>query len=240
MGRGKTAKTEPISNLDIESQPADGLSQAEKDLADYLVKSGILPEEGVKKSSAADLQRRRQRYFENVGALMENYRHFRHIHITLKECLADTLAAKTGMDDETVQKAGGVFSALASSLDIMAAKDEDKFNRIYAPQIQTGRKYEMALAAADFGLNFLKREDPEGYNILYLLYVEGDTRPVMADVLPKTQYSSQASLYRKKADALQKMSQAIFGFYPGDRQALYSTLVFLRQCNIDPNFADPV
>lgn len=240
MSKGEKTQKEPMSKLDIEGAAVDDLSKAEQELAEYLMKSGLLPEKGVKESSAAALQRRRQRYFENVDALMENYREFRHILTVLKECFSEAVADKTGLDEDKVHQEGGFFSALASSLDILSAKDEAKFNRIYAPQIQTGRKYEMALTAADFGMSYLKRQDPDGYTILDLLYVQGDTRPVMADILPKTPYTSQTTLYRKRAEALQTMSQAIFGFYPGDHQELYSTLIFLRQRKMDPAFGEPI
>ena len=192
----------------------------------YLERAGIIADTDIPDSlKAKRLQKERQENYKNIDSLLRNYRHIKnnyHVFVLdFKEKLSkeSTIA---GTDAEFS------FEKLANRLELLSVNDERRFEKDYKPQIMTGRRLEAALEAIRLGMRFLEKEDLPSHALLSYLYIDGDTRPTVKQVIEHFHFSGKTIYYQRLKKAQKNLARDIFG-YANNKEELVQILTFLRQ-----------
>lgn len=243
MGAGTSKNPSAPNEQRLSNTPTDAcidMLSAEQLVKDYLVKSGLVPEEGLGSATRAQkVRERRMLNYLNVESLLKQYRNLSKTYDVFLEDFAAQLQGEAHITSVTSVplKKNAFFEAISERLQLVDAADERRFARIYAPQIATGKRIGAALEALDFGLRVLEKQDKEAYQLLRRMYIDGDSAPTIREIIAEFQFSGNSTYYAKMENARKKLTKAIFGF-ASRRAELTSILVYLRQQAEDDAFPE--
>lgn len=207
---------------------------AEKRVADYMLKAGVITEPGLGNGSRASITKKvREQNYQNVECLLKRYRVLRKTLDLIKSELEDRIK-----EDATLPATEeNFFERISQNLELMSIDDERRFKSTYLPQIENARRIEIALSSLNFGMKILMAQDEDEYNILRETYIEGTRKPPVRTILNKLNYTSMSSYYIKIEEARRDLTIAMFGC-ANSRAELTSILVFLRQQYDDSYFPE--
>lgn len=207
---------------------------AEKRVADYMLKAGVITEPGLGNGRRASITKKvREQNYQNVECLLKRYRVLRKTLDLIKSELEDRIK-----EDATLPATEeNFFERISQNLELMSIDDERRFKSTYLPQIENARRIEIALSSLNFGMKILKAQDEDEYNILRETYIEGTRKPPVRTILNKLNYTSMSSYYIKIEEARRDLTIAMFGC-ANSRAELTSILVFLRQQYDDSYFPE--
>lgn len=220
------------------SDVSKDMLDAEQLVKDYLVKSGLVAEEGFSNADRAErMKERRKQNYLNVESLLKQYRNLSKTYDVFLEDFAAQIQNEAHIGEVPNRSKNTFFAEISEQLQLVDAADERRFRRIYAPQIETGKRIGTALDALDFGLRVLEKQDKDAYLLLRRVYIDGDAAPTIRDVISEFELSGNSAYYSKIDVARKKLTKAIFGF-ASRRAELTSILVYLRQQSEDEDFPD--
>lgn len=207
---------------------------AEKRVADYMLKAGVITEPGLGNGRRASITKKvREQNYQNVECLLKRYRVLRKTLDLIKSELEDRIK-----EDATLPATEeNFFERISQNLELMSINDERRFKSTYLPQIENARRIEIALSSLNFGMKILMAQDEDEYNILRETYIEGTRKPPVRTILNKLNYTSMSSYYIKIEEARRDLTIAMFGC-ANSRAELTSILVFLRQQYDDSYFPE--
>lgn len=207
---------------------------AEKRVADYMLKAGVITEPGLGNGRCASITKKvREQNYQNVECLLKRYRVLRKTLDLIKSELEDRIK-----EDATLPATEeNFFERISQNLELMSIDDERRFKSTYLPQIENARRIEIALSSLNFGMKILMAQDEDEYNILRETYIEGTRKPPVRTILNKLNYTSMSSYYIKIEEARRDLTIAMFGC-ANSRAELTSILVFLRQQYDDSYFPE--
>lgn len=207
---------------------------AEKRVADYMLKAGVITEPGLGNGRRASITKKvREQNYQNVECLLKRYRVLRKTLDLIKSELEDRIK-----EDATLPATEeNFFERISQNLELMSIDDERRFKSTYLPQIENARRIEIALSSLNFGMKILMAQDEDEYNILRETYIEGTRKPPVRTILNKLNYTSMSSYYIKIEEARRDLTIAMFGC-ANSRAELTSILVFLRQQYDDSYFPE--
>lgn len=207
---------------------------AEKRVADYMLKAGVITEPGLGNGRRASITKKvREQNYQNVECLLKRYRVLRKTLDLIKRELEDRIK-----EDATLPATEeNFFERISQNLELMSIDDERRFKSTYLPQIENARRIEIALSSLNFGMKILMAQDEDEYNILRETYIEGTRKPPVRTILNKLNYTSMSSYYIKIEEARRDLTIAMFGC-ANSRAELTSILVFLRQQYDDSYFPE--
>ena len=207
---------------------------AEKRVADYMLKAGVITEPGLANGRRASITKKvREQNYQNVECLLKRYRVLRKTLDLIKSELEDRIK-----EDATLPATEeNFFERISQNLELMSIDDERRFKSTYLPQIENARRIEIALSSLNFGMKILMAQDEDEYNILRETYIEGTRKPPVRTILNKLNYTSMSSYYIKIEEARRDLTIAMFGC-ANSRAELTSILVFLRQQYDDSYFPE--
>lgn len=207
---------------------------AEKRVADYMLKAGVITEPGLGNGRRASITKKvREQNYQNVECLLKRYRVLRKTLDLIKSELEDRIK-----EDATLPATEeNFFERISQNLELMSIDDERRFKSTYLPQIENARRIEIALSSLNFGMKILMAQDEDEYNILRETYIEGTRKPPVRTILNKLNYTSMSSYYIKIEKARRDLTIAMFGC-ANSRAELTSILVFLRQQYDDSYFPE--
>lgn len=207
---------------------------AEKRVADYMLKAGVITEPGLGNGRRASITKKvREQNYQNVECLLKRYRVLRKTLDLIKSELEDRIK-----EDATLPATEeNFFERISQNLELMSIDDERRFKSTYLPQIENARRIEIALSSLNFGMKILMAQDEDEYNILRETYIEGTRKPPVRTILNKLNYTSMSSYYIKIEEARRELTIAMFGC-ANSRAELTSILVFLRQQYDDSYFPE--
>jgi len=207
---------------------------AEKRVADYMLKAGVITEPGLGNGRRASITKKvREQNYQNVECLLKRYRVLRKTLDLIKSELEDRIK-----EDATLPATEeNFFERISQNLELMSIDDERRFKSTYLPQIENARRIEIALSSLNFGMKILMAQDEDEYNILRETYIEGTRKPPVRTILNKLNYTSMSSYYIKIEEARRDITIAMFGC-ANSRAELTSILVFLRQQYDDSYFPE--
>lgn len=207
---------------------------AEKRVADYMLKAGVITEPGLGNGRRASITKKvREQNYQNVECLLKKYRVLRKTLDLIKSELEDRIK-----EDATLPATEeNFFERISQNLELMSIDDERRFKSTYLPQIENARRIEIALSSLNFGMKILMAQDEDEYNILRETYIEGTRKPPVRTILNKLNYTSMSSYYIKIEEARRDLTIAMFGC-ANSRAELTSILVFLRQQYDDSYFPE--
>lgn len=207
---------------------------AEKRVADYMLKAGVITEPGLGNGRRASITKKvREQNYQNVECLLKRYRVLRKTLDLIKSELEDR-----SKEDATLPATEeNFFERISQNLELMSIDDERRFKSTYLPQIENARRIEIALSSLNFGMKILMAQDEDEYNILRETYIEGTRKPPVRTILNKLNYTSMSSYYIKIEEARRDLTIAMFGC-ANSRAELTSILVFLRQQYDDSYFPE--
>lgn len=207
---------------------------AEKRVADYMLKAGVITEPGLGNGRRASITKKvREQNYQNVECLLKRYRVLRKTLDLIKSELEDRIK-----EDATLPATEeNFFERISQNLELMSIDDERRFKSTYLPQIENARRIEIALSSLNFGMKILMAQDEDEYNILRETYIEGTRKPPVRTILNKLNYTSMSSYYFKIEEARRDLTIAMFGC-ANSRAELTSILVFLRQQYDDSYFPE--
>lgn len=207
---------------------------AEKRVADYMLKAGVITEPGLGNGRRASITKKvREQNYQNVECLLKRYRVLRKTLDLIKSELEDRIK-----EDATLTATEeNFFERISQNLELMSIDDERRFKSTYLPQIENARRIEIALSSLNFGMKILMAQDEDEYNILRETYIEGTRKPPVRTILNKLNYTSMSSYYIKIEEARRDLTIAMFGC-ANSRAELTSILVFLRQQYDDSYFPE--
>lgn len=207
---------------------------AEKRVADYMLKAGVITEPGLGNGRRASITKKvREQNYQNVECLLKRYRVLRKTLDLIKSELEDRIK-----EDATLPATEeNFFERISRNLELMSIDDERRFKSTYLPQIENARRIEIALSSLNFGMKILMAQDEDEYNILRETYIEGTRKPPVRTILNKLNYTSMSSYYIKIEEARRDLTIAMFGC-ANSRAELTSILVFLRQQYDDSYFPE--
>ena len=207
---------------------------AEKRVADYMLKAGVITEPGLGNGRRASITKKvREQNYQNVECLLKRYRVLRKTLDLIKSELEDRIK-----EDATLPATEeNFFERISQNLELMSIDDERRFKSPYLPQIENARRIEIALSSLNFGMKILMAQDEDEYNILRETYIEGTRKPPVRTILNKLNYTSMSSYYIKIEEARRDLTIAMFGC-ANSRAELTSILVFLRQQYDDSYFPE--
>lgn len=207
---------------------------AEKRVADYMLKAGVITEPGLGNGRRASITKKvREQNYQNVECLLKRYRVLRKTLALIKSELEDRIK-----EDATLPATEeNFFERISQNLELMSIDDERRFKSTYLPQIENARRIEIALSSLNFGMKILMAQDEDEYNILRETYIEGTRKPPVRTILNKLNYTSMSSYYIKIEEARRDLTIAMFGC-ANSRAELTSILVFLRQQYDDSYFPE--
>lgn len=207
---------------------------AEKRVADYMLKAGVITEPGLGNGRRASITKKvREQNYQNVECLLKRYRVLRKTLDLIKSELEDRIK-----EDATLPATEeNFFERIYQNLELMSIDDERRFKSTYLPQIENARRIEIALSSLNFGMKILMAQDEDEYNILRETYIEGTRKPPVRTILNKLNYTSMSSYYIKIEEARRDLTIAMFGC-ANSRAELTSILVFLRQQYDDSYFPE--
>lgn len=207
---------------------------AEKRVADYMLKAGVITEPGLGNGRRASITKKvREQNYQNVECLLKRYRVLRKTLDLIKSELEDRIK-----EDATLPATEeNFFERISQNLELMSIDDERRFKSTYLPQIENARRIEIALSSLNFGMKILMAQDEDEYNILRETYIEGTRKPPVRTILNKLNYTSMSSYYIKIEEARRDLTIAMFGCANSSAE-LTSILVFLRQQYDDSYFPE--
>lgn len=207
---------------------------AEKRVADYMLKAGVITEPGLGNGRRASITKKvREQNYQNVECLLKRYRVQHKTLDLIKSELEDRIK-----EDATLPATEeNFFERISQNLELMSIDDERRFKSTYLPQIENARRIEIALSSLNFGMKILMAQDEDEYNILRETYIEGTRKPPVRTILNKLNYTSMSSYYIKIEEARRDLTIAMFGC-ANSRAELTSILVFLRQQYDDSYFPE--
>lgn len=207
---------------------------AEKRVADYMLKAGVITEPGLRNGRRASITKKvREQNYQNVECLLKRYRVLRKTLDLIKSELEDRIK-----EDATLPATEeNFFERISQNLELMSIDDERRFKSTYLPQIENARRIEIALSSLNFGMKILMAQEEDEYNILRETYIEGTRKPPVRTILNKLNYTSMSSYYIKIEEARRDLTIAMFGC-ANSRAELTSILVFLRQQYDDSYFPE--
>jgi len=207
---------------------------AEKRVADYMLKAGVITEPGLGNGRRASITKKvREQNYQNVECLLKRYRVLRKTLDLIKSELEDRIK-----EDATLPATEeNFFERISQNLELMSIDDERRFKSTYLPQIENARRIEIALSSLNFGMKILMAQDEDEYNILRETCIEGTRKPPVRTILNKLNYTSMSSYYIKIEEARRDLTIAMFGC-ANSRAELTSILVFLRQQYDDSYFPE--
>ena len=207
---------------------------AEKRVADYMLKAGVITEPGLGNGRRASITKKvREQNYQNVECLLKRYRVLRKTLDLIKSELEDRIK-----EDATLPATEeNFFERISQNLELMSIDDERRFKSTYLPQSENARRIEIALSSLNFGMKILMAQDEDEYNILRETYIEGTRKPPVRTILNKLNYTSMSSYYIKIEEARRDLTIAMFGC-ANSRAELTSILVFLRQQYDDSYFPE--
>ena len=207
---------------------------AEKRVADYMLKAGVITEPGLGNGRRASITKKvREQNYQNVECLLKRYRVLRKTLDLIKSELEDRIK-----EDATLPATEeNFFERISQNLELMSIDDERRIKSTYLPQIENARRIEIALSSLNFGMKILMAQDEDEYNILRETYIEGTRKPPVRTILNKLNYTSMSSYYIKIEEARRDLTIAMFGC-ANSRAELTSILVFLRQQYDDSYFPE--
>lgn len=207
---------------------------AEKRVADYMLKAGVITEPGLGNGRRASITKKvREQNYQNVECLLKRYRVLRKTLDLIKSELEDRIK-----EDATLPATEeNFFERISQNLELMSIDDERRFKSTYLPQIENAKRIEIALSSLNFGMKILMAQDEDEYNILRETYIEGTRKPPVRTILNKLNYTSMSSYYIKIEEARRDLTIAMFGC-ANSRAELTSILVFLRQQYDDSYFPE--
>lgn len=207
---------------------------AEKRVADYMLKAGVITEPGLGNGRRASITKKvREQNYQNVECLLKRYRVLRKTLDLIKSELEDRIK-----EDATLPATEeNFFERISQNLELMSIDDERRFKSTYLPQIENARRIEIALSSLNFGMKILMAQDEDEYNILRETYIEGTRKPPVRTILNKLNYTSMSSYYIKIEEARRDLTISMFGC-ANSRAELTSILVFLRQQYDDSYFPE--
>ena len=207
---------------------------AEKRVADYMLKAGVITEPGLGNGRRASITKKvREQNYQNVECLLKRYRVLRKTLDLIKSELEDRIK-----EDATLPATEeNFFERISQNLELMSIDDERRFKSTYLPQIENARRIEIALSSLNFGMKILMAQDEDEYNILRETYIEGTRKPPVRTILNKLNYTSMSSYYIKIEEARRDLTIAMFGC-ANSRAELTSIQVFLRQQYDDSYFPE--
>ena len=207
---------------------------AEKRVADYMLKAGVITEPGLGNGRRASITKKvREQNYQNVECLLKRYRVLRKTLDLIKSELEDRIK-----EDATLPATEeNFFERISQNLELMSIDDERRFKSTYLPQIENARRIEIALSSLNFGMKILMAQDEDEYNILRETYIEGTRKPPVRTILNKLNYTSMSSYYIKIEEARRDLTIAMVGC-ANSRAELTSILVFLRQQYDDSYFPE--
>lgn len=207
---------------------------AEKRVADYMLKAGVITEPGLGNGRRASITKKvREQNYQNVECLLKRYRVLRKTLDLIKSELEDRIK-----EDATLPATEeNFFERISQNLELMSIDDERRFKSTYLPQIENARRIGIALSSLNFGMKILMAQDEDEYNILRETYIEGTRKPPVRTILNKLNYTSMSSYYIKIEEARRDLTIAMFGC-ANSRAELTSILVFLRQQYDDSYFPE--
>lgn len=207
---------------------------AEKRVADYMLKAGVITEPGLGNGRRASITKKvREQNYQNVECLLKRYRVLRKTLDLIKSELEDRIK-----EDATLPATEeNFFERISQNLELMSIDDERRFKSTYLPQIENARRIEIALSSLNFGMKILMAQEEDEYNILRETYIEGTRKPPVRTILNKLNYTSMSSYYIKIEEARRDLTIAMFGC-ANSRAELTSILVFLRQQYDDSYFPE--
>ena len=207
---------------------------AEKRVADYMLKAGVITEPGLGNGRRASITKKvREQNYQNVECLLKRYRVLRKTLDLIKSELEDRIK-----EDATLPATEeNFFERISQNLELMSIDDERRFKSTYLPQIENARRIEIALSSLNFGMKILMAQDEDEYNILRETYIEGTRKPPVRTILNKLNYTSMSSYYIKIEEARRDLTIAMFGC-ANSRAELTSILAFLRQQYDDSYFPE--
>lgn len=207
---------------------------AEKRVADYMLKAGVITEPGLGNGRRASITKKvREQNYQNVECLLKRYRVLRKTLDLIKSELEDRIKE----DATRPATEENFFERISQNLELMSIDDERRFKSTYLPQIENARRIEIALSSLNFGMKILMAQDEDEYNILRETYIEGTRKPPVRTILNKLNYTSMSSYYIKIEEARRDLTIAMFGC-ANSRAELTSILVFLRQQYDDSYFPE--
>ena len=207
---------------------------AEKRVADYMLKAGVITEPGLGNGKRASITKKvREQNYQNVECLLKRYRTLRNTLGIIKEELQGRLSA----DASSKVTDDNFFSQVSRELELMSIDDERRFRSTYLPQIENARRIEIALSSLDFGMKILRAQSEMEYDILHGTYIEGSRKPPIRSILSQLNYTSMSSYYQKLDEARRDLTIAMFGC-ASSKAELTSILVFLRQQHDDSYFPE--
>lgn len=207
---------------------------AEKRVADYMLKAGVITEPGLGNGRRASITKKvREQNYQNVECLLKRYR---VLHKTL-DLIKSELEDRIKEDATLPATEENFFERISQNLELMSIDDERRFKSTYLPQIENARRIEIALSSLNFGMKILMAQDEDEYNILRETYIEGTRKPPVRTILNKLNYTSMSSYYIKIEEARRDLTIAMFGC-ANSRAELTSILVFLRQQYDDSYFPE--
>lgn len=211
------------------------MTDAEKVMANFLVKSGIIAEPKMRPGRDRDrLQQRRQKHYRNVDSLLKQYRSLVRIHEVYKNELLSQLCSDTDFKVSDINSEN-LYTTLVEHLELMSVANEKGFESIYYPQLLAGRRIEAALHALDVGLKALKAVNEEEWALIRWVYIDGEQPPFTRDTIDKMGYSGVSVYYSRLEHAKRDLTKTIFGF-ASNKAELLSILVYLRQQKDDEDF----
>ena len=147
---------------------------AEKRVADYMLKAGVITEPGLGNGRRASITKKvREQNYQNVECLLKRYRVLRKTLDLIKSELEDRIK-----EDATLPATEeNFFERISQNLELMSIDDERRFKSTYLPQIENARRIEIALSSLNFGMKILMAQDEDEYNILRETYIEGTRKP---------------------------------------------------------------
>ena len=207
---------------------------AEKRVADYMLKAGVITEPGLGNGRRASITKKvREQNYQNVECLLKRYRVLRKTLDLIKSELEDRIK-----EDATLPATEeNFFERISQNLELMSIDDERRFKSTYLPQIENARRIEIALSSLNFGMKILMAQDEDEYNILRETYIEGTRKPPVRTILNKLNYTSMSSYYIKIEEARRDLTIAMF-CRANQRSEKTRLHIFLRQQYDDSYFPE--
>ena len=229
-------KTSPRNNasasesLQINFPNESMMLDSEKRLCEYLQRAGYVAESGIQSEEKAEtLRKMRREHYMNISSLLNQYRSLHRKYELFKENFIEKTMEeiKTKGIEIPDGAESSIFERLSESLDLLSAVDEKRFKATYEPHIINGRRIEASINALEFGMRILKAESPADYELIKKVYIDGERRPTVRNMLKELDISC-STYYNRLDSAKSLLTKIIFG-YASNENELNLMLFYLRQ-----------
>lgn len=239
---GQRKNSSPLEAMELQvgkdlMREAQG-GPAEKEIELYLQKCGLLVDRSIINQDRAEEDRhRRYLYHQSIRSLLNNYRRFRNMFGFLKKNFIDQLREEQSGTECGDVSEEELFSRLSQHLDLLSVQEERRFEHQYRPQIAVCRRFEMALSSLKLGMQILKAENPEAYEMINFVYIKEDRRPTIKEAISELGLAGSSSYYQKMERAQMRLADLVFG-YCVNKEDLFDILVLLRQQSSETSYPD--